>query len=164
LSNRILIDQASFEVVIMAHITIIVKNKTSEVQSYQIFNAMPDYSQNVGQAWINVWGKSPGVGAGTGSTEFDITEKYFAICGMGAAALAPGLVVSTSDYKTVALGSGGNDGTLCTAKIEAGGLLFDSKTGTLKKDGSFGIQDETWNPNQYRECTYHFCPRCCIDC
>ncbi|KAI9798953.1 MAG: hypothetical protein M1833_004306 [Piccolia ochrophora] len=133
----------------IAHVTIIVKNKTAEVQSFQIFNAMPKYSQNVGEAWINVWGKSPGVGAGNGTTDFDITEEYFAVCGMSTASLQPGLVVSTSDYRTVELGTDSKEGTLVTAKIDKDGLVFDPKTGTLEKDGSFGIKNESWNRTKY---------------
>ncbi|KAL8786228.1 MAG: hypothetical protein Q9213_002917 [Squamulea squamosa] len=139
----------------MADLKIIIKNKSDEVQQYLIFNDVPAFSQNAGKAWTNVWGCSPGVGAGHGSTTFGIHETYFAVCGMQQQPLATDLTVQTSDYETVKLGTEKTQATKVAMKIEDGGAVFDKHGATeFEKNGSFGIQTFEYDMTEYK---YAFC-------
>ncbi|KAK0375226.1 hypothetical protein CPAR01_08388 [Colletotrichum paranaense] len=66
----------------MANVEIIVKNESDKVRQFLIFNEKPAYSESVGKAWTNVWGRSPGTAAEHGTAHFSIEEHYYAVCGM----------------------------------------------------------------------------------
>ncbi|KAF1845174.1 uncharacterized protein K460DRAFT_366062 [Cucurbitaria berberidis CBS 394.84] len=133
------------------NITIIIKNKSDQVEQFMIFNDKPAYSKEVGEAWTNVWGTSPGIGAQHGSGRFGIQETFYAVCGMEPKALAKDLVVSTSDYEDVKLGVGEQKGTDCLLEIVDGGAVFNqSKVGTLDKNGSFGIRTDKYDLTKYK--------------
>ncbi|KAM0545399.1 hypothetical protein ACHAPJ_011304 [Fusarium lateritium] len=134
----------------MSNIKIIVKNQSGKVQQFLIFSEKPTYSESVGQAWTNVWGRSAGTAAEHGTARFDIEEHYYAVCGMTPKALATDLVVSTSDWNEVKLGTKTAKGTLETLEIQDGGAVFDKKKiGTLEKDGSFGIDTAAFDFSKY---------------
>ena len=134
----------------MATIKIHVKNKSSQEQQFLIFNDKPSYSSSVGQAWINVWGRSPGTGAKNGTADFVITEEIFAVCGMNPKALDTDLVVSTSDYEAVKLGTDKQEATDVPLLMNKGGAVFDKENlQSFKKDGSFGIFSGIYNMTEY---------------
>ncbi|KAL9594237.1 MAG: hypothetical protein Q9219_007139 [cf. Caloplaca sp. 3 TL-2023] len=135
----------------MASVKIFVHNKSSDNQQFLIFNDKPSYSSSVGAAWINVWGRSPGTGAENGTAEFDISEEVFAVCGMGPKALAKDLVVSTSDYEDVKLGTDKGKATDVSLVMDKGGVVFDKKAiGVVEKKGSFGISSAGYNMSEYK--------------
>lgn len=138
----------------MVQLDIIIKNQSDEVQQFLIFSDAPAYSANTGKAWPNVWGRSPGVGAQSGNTTFQIHEQYYAVCGMEKRALAINLQVSTSDSRSVQLGVDGNKGTGVTLEIQQGGAVFDKKkTDFLDKNGAFGIETKPYDLTQYSRFT-----------
>jgi hypothetical protein len=138
----------------MPQVSIVVKNTSDKVQQFLIFSERPTYSDSVGKAWTNVWGRSPGVGANHGVTEFAIEEHYYAVCGMTPQALDTDLVVKTSDWNEVKLGTDGAKGSLEKLEIEDGGAVFNKKkTATLEKDGSFGIDTSSYDVTKYGKCT-----------
>ncbi|KAI9696701.1 MAG: hypothetical protein M1836_005063 [Candelina mexicana] len=135
----------------MATLKIIVKNKSTADQEFQIFNDRPAFSTSVGEAWINVWGRSPGTGAMNGTAQFQFTEEVFAVCGMTPEPLAPGLVVSTSDWEAVKLGTDKQEATDVPLKTDHGGVVLDKQNiKQFKKNGSFGIFTGVYNMDQYK--------------
>ncbi|KAI9760230.1 MAG: hypothetical protein M1835_000212 [Candelina submexicana] len=135
----------------MATVKIIVKNKSSANQQFQIFNDRPAYSTSVGEAWINVWGRSPGIGAKNGTAQFQFVEEMFAVCGMNPEPLGTGLVVSTADTQPVKLGTDKQEATDVPLITDHGGVVFDAANiKSFKKDGSFGISSGTYNMDQYK--------------
>lgn len=138
---------------VMAHKTkIIVRNRSDNSQQFMIFNDKPAYSESVGEAWINVWGRSPGIGARNGSVEFSFEEKYFAVCGMELEALGESVHVKAADFQAVFLGTGRTGGTDVPMIIKEGGAIFEkTKLSVVKKDGSFGINTGDYDMNQYSE-------------
>ncbi|KAI3553598.1 hypothetical protein CABS01_08736 [Colletotrichum abscissum] len=134
----------------MANVKIIVKNESDKVQQFLIFNEKPTYSESVGKAWTNVWGRSPGTGAKHGTTHFSIEEHYYAVCGMTPESLRTDLIMRTSDWDEVKLGTKTGKGTLEWLDIQEGGAVFDkNKIGELEKDGSFGIDTAAYDLTKY---------------
>lgn len=134
----------------MANVSIVVKNKSDEVQQFLIFCDQPGFSENTGKAWTNVWGRSPGVGAVNGNTMFGIRETYFAVCGMEKTELASDLTFQTSDYQPVKLGTDKEQATKALLEIDDGGAVFEKNKSTLfRKNGAFGIQSTAYDLTQY---------------
>lgn len=134
----------------MATVKIFVKNKSDENQQFLIFNDKPAYSESVGAAWINVWGRSPGTGAKHGIADFEIRETFYAICGMSPKELSTDLTVSTSDYEAVQLGTDQVKATQVPLIVDKDGVLFDKqKIAQFKKTGSFGITSGEYDMTQY---------------
>ncbi|KAM0492532.1 hypothetical protein ACHAP8_009887 [Fusarium lateritium] len=114
----------------MPQVSIVVKNTSDKVQQFLIFSERPTYSESVGEAWNNVWGRSPGVGANHGVTEFIIDEHYYA--------------------NEVKLGTDGDTSSLEKLEIQDGGAVFNKeKTDTLEKNGSFGIATASYDVTKY---------------
>jgi hypothetical protein len=137
-------------------ITITVNNKSTSNESFQIFNAFPQYDGAVGNQYINAWGTAPEVDAHTGSTTFQITEQFYAICGNAPSALSKGLVISTENYEPTQLTTtkaGSNwklDIPPKQAPIFTGTDGLDSTT-----QGGFTINTtgDTWISTDYRTCS-----------
>ena len=134
----------------MADLKIVVKNKSSDVQQFLIFNDVPAFSQNAGKAWTNVWGRSPGVGTESGSTTFHVHESFYAVCGMHKQPLATDLTVETSDYEAVKLGTEKTKATKVAMHIEDKGAVFDKHAVTeFDKNGSFGITTSSYDTTEF---------------
>ncbi|GAB7348952.1 hypothetical protein MBLNU459_g7942t1 [Dothideomycetes sp. NU459] len=125
----------------MSKLEIIIKNQSNEVQQFMIFSGTPGYSASTGKAWINFWGRSPGVGA---------TSDY-AVCGMEKRALAIELQVSICDRRSVDLAVNDTKGTEVAFGIQQGGAVLSKKTiGTVEQDGAFGIATGTYDVAVYK--------------
>lgn len=139
----------------MSELKIIVKNTSDEVVRFLIFNERPACSYTVDEAWINVWGHSPGVGKRRGTTEFKIKKQYYAVCGMATQRLSCDLVVSMSDNNPVKLAvNNNNKGTIQKLDITSDGVVFDekAKSESLGKEDSFGINTASYDMTKYSEC------------
>jgi hypothetical protein len=94
----------------MSEITITVNNKTTNLQSFQIFNAPPQSPGAPGTVFVNTWGQAPDINGtstssltGGGQAQFWTRETYYAICGNAPSALKKGLAISTKNYQTARL-------------------------------------------------------------
>ena len=83
----------------MAQVKIVVTNKSKTTQTFQIFAKAPTLTAKPSTGYSNVWAQVPSVAAETGSATFNITESYFAVCGMALQPIEKGLVVPTYDYQ-----------------------------------------------------------------
>ncbi|KAK1688039.1 hypothetical protein BDP55DRAFT_658439 [Colletotrichum godetiae] len=134
----------------MANVKITVKNQSERAQQFLILNEKPTYSESVGRAWTTVWGCSPGTPGRHGTARFSVEEHYYAVCGMTPEALQTNLIVNTSDFDKVNLGTGQEKGSLETLEIQDGGVAFEKgDKRDLDKDGSFGIDITAYDSREY---------------
>lgn len=130
-----------------------ITNNNSDNTNYLVFCDIPDASDNIGKAWINVWAKTPGVGKNGGTTQIKITSETFAVCGMAPQELGPGVNISTSQSKSVDLGP--SDTGAVTAEIDDGGLVFNGDAGETKVHAGFEIKTKTWTNAQFRKLEFY---------
>lgn len=129
--------------------TIEVINNNSDPTPYLLFCDVPTASDNIGKAWINIYTKTPGVGAKGGSTTISINDSTFAVCGMAAQELAPRVSVSTAQSTPVDIGAGKLG--LVKMDIQDDGLIFIPPTAKSTVVGGYQMDCGTWTNAKYRE-------------
>lgn len=134
----------------MAHVKITVVNDSTVQENFSIFNSFPQESASSGQPWQNVWAVSPLVNSIGGSTTFNITEEYFAVCGISPKKIADGVVVSTQDQLKVILASASTPGTSVPMQAKDQGVYLDKdKIDVENKPGTFQIVTDRWEAGKY---------------
>ena len=135
-----------------SEVTIFVTNNSTDPQSFLIFNDFPSQSVNGAEPWQNVWAAAPAVGNGE-TAEFNITQEFYAICGVSPEALANGVVISTQDTQSVALYTTEPGTVVPMIAIGESGVGFNKKNLTTQQivPGSFEIAAQEWNESSIRQ-------------
>ncbi|KAL9609962.1 MAG: hypothetical protein Q9167_005314 [Letrouitia subvulpina] len=134
----------------MSKVRITVVNDSAVQESFSIFNEFPKESTTVGQPWMNVWAVSPLVNSTGGSTNFTITQKYYAVCGMSPPKIAEGVTVDTQDQVEVVLASTSTPGTLVPMLAKDSGVYLDKKNiGQEITPRTYEIDTGLWDAAQY---------------
>lgn len=137
----------------MANVTIRVINDSSQPQKFLIYNSPPQSSGPQGQPLSNVWGVSPGVGPQGGSTQFNIAEEYYGICGNSPSPVTQGTVIDIQSQARVNLTTASAPGTKVPVLADGGAVFFDNQDigQTNAGPGTYELDTTQWNTAQYRQ-------------
>jgi hypothetical protein len=90
-----------------------VKNLSGSTQTYFLFQQIPQVGNALGETYTNIYLTSTPTANKTGTADFKVQKKLYAICGTNTGSLGVGVTCTTTDYEAVVLGSSKNPGTFC---------------------------------------------------
>jgi len=131
----------------MPHYTIKVVNQDDAPKDYALFCDAPKTTDVMGDPYTNVYVTAPSVGTGSSAATFNITEEDFAVCGMAAQELAPGVSVSTAQSVRIALGPDGYGA--CHLDIQGTGIMFTGSVGVTSLKGGYQLACGTWTNSKF---------------